>query len=320
MSNTFGKIFQVTTWGESHGVALGCVVDGCPAGLKLSVQDIQAELDRRRPGTSKVVTARKEKDKVEILSGVFQGQTLGTPISLVIYNHDADSSKYSAKLFRPGHADKVYLDKYGIRDWRGGGRASGRETVARVAAGAIAKKLLGQTKIIGHTVQVGSIKAAKFVPAKIAKNPVRCADSQAAKLMEQAILTVKKQRDSLGGIIEIRVQKPPKNLGQPVFDKLKADLAKALLSIGAVTGFEFGPGFAVAELTGTQNNKKDPGIVGGISTGKEISMRIAVKPTPSVKIPGRHDPCLCPRIVPVAESMVALVLADHLLMNKIVKI
>lgn len=281
--NTIGIIFRVTTWGESHGLALGCVIDGCPAGLRLNEQDIQKELDRRKPGTSKITSARKEPDRVEILSGVFQGKTLGTPISLIIYNKDQHSKDYSPKLFRVGHADRVYLDKYGIRDWRGGGRASGRETVARVAAGAVAKKILPRTKISGKAIEIGD---------KQVKNQ---------KEIEKIILHSKK---ALSGKIEIIVKNPPKNLGEPVFDKLKADLAKALLSIGAVYSFEYNP----------------ESILGGISTGRDIKLKIKIKPTPSFGLKGRHDPCLVPRIIPVAESMVALTLADHYLRNKLTKI
>lgn len=263
--NTFGKIFKVTTFGESHGIALGCIVDGCPAGLKLNEKDIQPELDRRKPGMAKLTSPRKEKDEVKILSGVFCGKTIGTPIAMIVYNNDVDSSKYSPNLFRPGHADRTYLDKYGIRDWRGGGRASGRETVARVMAGAVAKKILflkNKTKIIGKIIKLGG--------------------------------------GNKNGEIEIQVKKTPKNLGEPVFDKLKADLAKAMLSIGAVYSFEY----------------NTESILGGISTGKDIKIRMKIKPVPSRGLPGRHDKCLAPRILPVAESMVAIVLVDHFLRNK----
>lgn len=283
-SNTFGKIFTVTTFGESHGLALGCVVDGCPAGLKLNEKDIQKELDKRKPGTSKIVSPRKELDKVKILSGVFQNKTLGTPICLLIHNHDVDSSSYSKNLFRPGHADKTYQDKYGHRDFRGGGRASGRETVARVAAGAIAKKII-KAEIIGKIIKLGNENVETQNFASLTK-----------------IITGSKK--ALGAEIQITIKKTPKNLGAPVFDKLKADLAKALLSIGAVYSFEYNP----------------DSILGGISTGKDIILNIKIKPTPSFGLKGRHDPCLAPRIVPVAESMVALVLCDHYLRNKLVKL
>lgn len=286
MSNTFGKFFKVTTWGESHGKALGCVIDGCPSNLNISEKEIQKELDKRRPGTSKMVSPRKESDKVEILSGVFEGKTLGTPISLIIYNQDVDSSSYSKELFRKGHADKVYLDKYGIRDWRGGGRASGRETVARVAAGAIAKKILKQkikTEINGTIIEIGSKKVKNILEIK---------------------KVIKEAKRGLGGEIEINITKVPKNLGEPVFDKLKADLAKAILSIGAVYSFEYNV----------------DSILGGISTGEDIVLKFKVKPTPSFGMEGRHDPCLCPRILPVAESMIALILVDYYLRNKLAKL
>ncbi|MFH0819385.1 MAG: chorismate synthase [Patescibacteria group bacterium] len=281
--NTFGKIFRVTTFGESHGTALGCIVDGCPAGIKISERDIQKELDRRKPGTSEIVSPRKELDKVQILSGVFEGKTLGTPIAMVVYNHDVDSSKYSSKLFRAGHADKAYLDKYGIRDWRGGGRASGRETLARVAAGAIAKKILA-SQVSGKIIKIGDTDV----------------EALHATSLENLIMKSKK---ALSGEIQITVKKVPKNLGEPVFDKLKADLAKALLSIGAVYSFEY----------------NTESILGGISTGKDIIINIKVKSTPSFGLAGRHDPCLAPRIVPVAEAMVNLVLIDHYLRNILVK-
>lgn len=269
MSNTFGTIFKVTTFGESHGIALGCVIDGCPAGLKISEKEIQKELNRRKPGTSKIVSPRKEQDKARILSGVFEGKTIGAPIAIMVFNHDINSSNYSPDLFRPEHADKTYLDKYGLRDWRGGGRASGRETAARVMAGAVAKKILYQeskTQIIGKIIKLGN--------------------------------------GSRNGEIEITVKKTPKNLGEPVFDKLKADLAKAFLSIGAVYSFEY----------------NTESILGGISTGRDIKIKLKIKPVPSRGLPGRHDRYLAPRILPVAESMAALVLIDHWLRNKAARI
>ena len=344
--NIFGKLFRITTWGESHGKGLGVVIDGCPSGLKLDAEDIQFELDRRKPGQSKVTSTRKETDRVEIWSGVFEGKTTGTPISLLIRNQDADSSKYDQikDLFRPGHADFTFQKKFGIRDHRGGGRSSGRETAARVAAGAIAKKILDGNKIrlIAHAVQIGKIKADKIDLDVIDDNLVKCADVAAAKKMEAEILTAKQDGDSIGGIVEIIVQGCPIGLGDPVFDKLEADLGKALFSIGAVKGVEFGCGFAVAGLKGSENNDQIAstgfktnnagGVLGGISTGQDIVMRIAVKPTPSIakeqktinlqnqdsiiKVTGRHDPCIVPRIIPVAESMVALVLVDKLLMQR----
>lgn len=352
--NTFGKMFKVTTFGESHGTALGVIIDGCPAKMALSVADIQKELDRRRPGQSRVTTQRMEGDKAEILSGVFEGKTIGTPIAIVVYNKDQRSKDYEElkDIFRPGSADFTYHSKYGIRDYRGGGRASGRETLGRVAAGAIAKKVLSyrKTRIIAHTKEVYGIKAKTFDESLIEKNPVRCADPKAALLMEKKIAEIAQQGDSVGGIVEIIVKNPPYNAGEPVFDKLGADLAKALMSIGAVKGVEIGDGFNVANLMGSENNdvlyddgKKlrhktnhAGGIEGGIANGADIILRIAIKPTPSiskeqaamdltgvarkVRIEGRHDPCICPRIVPVAEAMVALVLVDHMLRTRITRV
>lgn len=343
--NSFGQVFRLHTWGESHGPAIGVVVDGCPAGLELTPDDIQKELDRRRPGQSLITTKRQEKDQVEILSGIFAGKTTGTPISLLIRNLDTDPRPYQelADLFRPGQADYTYWAKYGLRDWRGGGRASARETAARVAAGAIAKKILGKEKIeiMAYTIRVGDIEAQEFDPQEIERNPIRCPDPIRAKEMVNNILAIKERGDSIGGVVEVKAIGVPAGLGEPVFDKLDADLAKALMSIGGVKGVEFGAGFQVSRLLGSENN--DPfymdgdrirartnqagGILGGISTGEDIIIRLAVKPTPSIAKPqetvdtqgtprtiniqGRHDPCICPRIVPVAEAMVALVLADH---------
>jgi chorismate synthase len=349
--NSIGTLFRITTWGESHGAALGAIVDGCPPLLPLSEDDIQKELDRRRPGQNRVGTTRNETDQVKILSGVFQGKTLGSPISLIIFNQNQRSHDYSAikDVYRPGHADLSYDLKYGIRDYRGGGRSSGRETVSRVMAGAIAKKYLllkEKTKIIGHTVQIGSIKSNKFQESIIENNAVRCADTVAAKKMEAFILKVKDQGDSTGGIIEIIVHNPPVALGEPVFDKLQADLGKALLSIGAVKGIEFGSGFAAAALKGSQNNDEfiskgekiltktnnAGGILGGISIGTDLIIRLAVKPPSSIgkpqktidknmrsttiKVEGRHDACILPRLIPVAESMMAITLMDHYLRNR----
>ncbi len=351
MGNTFGKAFRVTTFGESHNLAVGVVVDGCPAGLKLSEEDIQKELDRRKPGQSRITTQRKERDRVKILSGVFNGVTLGTPISMVVYNEDVDSKPYEKIKFkpRPNHADLTYYLKYGIYDYRGGGRASGRETLGRVAAGAVAKKLLKEkfgTIIVGHVVKIGRIEARRVSFDEILenreKNPVRCADLESAELMEKEIMKVKSEGDSIGGIVEIIAVNVPPCLGEPVFDKLDADIAKAMMSIGAVKGVEIGLGFDFAEKRGSEvndeffieNNKiktytnNSGGILGGISNGMPIVVRIAVKPTPSIskiqrtvdllrgeniktRISGRHDPCIAPRIVPVAEAMLALVLADH---------
>jgi chorismate synthase len=350
--NSFGKTFRVTTWGESHGEALGVVVDGCPAGLELSEEDIQYELDRRRPGVSEITTERKEADEVKILSGVFEGKTLGTPISMLVWNKDVDSSPYEAlrHIARPGQADFSYQLKYGIRDYRGGGRASGRETVARVAAGAIAKRILANRgiEIIGHVVAIGGIRAKKVstdeIESNTERNAVRCADLEAARRMEALIKEVKEEGDSVGGIVEVIALGVPTGLGEPVFDKLDAELAKALMSIGAVKGVEIGAGFEAARLKGSEMNDEfyikegrirtrtnnAGGILGGISTGEPVICRIAVKPTSSIaksqrsvdmqkmedveiRIKGRHDPCICPRIVPVAEAMIALVLVDYLL-------
>ncbi|MBN1761943.1 MAG: chorismate synthase [Methanomicrobia archaeon] len=350
--NSFGTLFRVTTWGESHGEALGVVVDGCPSGLELSEEDIQHELDRRRPGVSAITTERQEADVVKILSGVFDGKTLGTPISLLVWNKDVDSSPYEPlkHIARPGQADFSYHQKYGIRDHRGGGRASGRETVARVAAGAIAKKILRGygIQLIGHVVEIGGIRARAVNVEEITRNAesnaVRCADPEAAQSMEALIKAAKEEGDSVGGIVEVRALGVPAGLGEPVFDKLDAELAKALMSLGAVKGVELGAGFGAAKLKGCEMNdefymeegrirtrtNRAGGVLGGISTGEPIICRLAVKPTPSIakpqrsvdmqkmedveiRITGRHDPCICPRLVPVAEAMVALVLVDSLL-------
>jgi chorismate synthase len=346
--NTFGKHFRITTFGESHGKAIGVVIDGVRPGIKIDISYIQKELDRRRPGQSKVTTSRSEADQVEILSGVFSGKTLGTPICIVIWNKDQQPEAYEKikHIFRPGHAGYTYLAKFGISDYRGGGRSSGRETAGRVAAGALAKLQLEKRgiRIFAYTKQVGDIKAKKIDFEQIEKNPLRCPDPAAAKKMERLVLKMKKEGDSIGGIVEIVVKNPPVGLGEPVFDKLEADLAKALMSIGAVRGFEVGNGFAAARLRGSENN--DPmyfdkrlkrirtrtnnagGISGGISNGEDIVLRIAVKPPSSIakeqetvtldrkpariSVEGRHDLCICPRVVPVAESMMALVLIDHL--------
>ena len=355
MGNTFGKAFSITTWGESHGPAVGVVIDGCPPGLELSEADIQHELDRRRPGQSEVSTPRQEEDRVEILSGVFEGKTTGTPIAMLVRNKDADSSKYDIikNTPRPGHADYTYQMKYGIRDHRGGGRSSARETIGRVAAGAVAKKILALSgiEILAHVVELGGIKTSPVqvddIKANMEANPIRCADPEAAKAMLERVKQVREGKDSVGGVVEILALGVPPGLGEPVFDKLDADLAGGLMGIGAVKGVEIGSGFAAANMTGSQMN--DPfemqdgrvvcstnnagGILGGISSGETIVCRIAVKPTPSIAraqntvdmsdmsgteitIEGRHDPTIPPRIVPVAEAMVALVLADHMLRSK----
>lgn len=346
--NTFGKVFRVTTWGESHGPALGAVIDGCPPRLPLSAADIDAELARRRPGTSIHTTARREPDRVEILSGVFEGLTTGTPISLIIYNRDVKSEAYEPlkEIFRPGHGDLTYQAKYGIRDYRGGGRASARETVARVAAGAVAQKILDTVniRVVAFTLELGGVRAQNFLWEQLTDNPFFCPDPEAAAAMAARVQAVKQQGDSVGGIVEIRVQGCPAGLGEPVFDKLDAVLAQAVMSIGAVKGVEIGAGFAAATMTGSQHN--DPltpggfasnragGILAGIANGDEIVIRAAVKPIPSIALPqqtidvhgqpqtisigGRHDISAIPRIVPVAAAMVKLTLADFLLRQKAV--
>ncbi len=344
--NSFGTLLKIATWGESHGEALGVVIDGCPPRMELSNEDIQKELDRRKPGQGKGSSPRKEKDRVEILSGVFEGKTTGTPISLLIRNEDVDSSPYEQwkEVFRPGQGDFTYQAKYGIRDYRGGGRASARETAGRVAAGAVAKKILEKERIeiIGYTLEFGGIRAEKVDLEEIKRNALRCPDRNAAMTMEKKIQEVKLQGDSLGGIVEVLVRGCPPGLGEPVFDKLEADFAKALMSIGAVRGVEIGAGFKVARMLGSQCNdpigpkgfeKNDAGgILGGISNGANIVLRVAVKPIPSIsleqrtvdqamrpvslKIKGRHDVSAIPRINFVCEAMVAIVLADHLLRQK----
>ena len=346
--NTFGEIFRVTTFGESHGAALGCIIDGCPAGIKADEEFLQHEMDRRKPGTKgAAVTARNESDKAEILSGVFEGKTTGTPIAILIRNSNQHSSDYNniCDKFRPGHADYTYFMKYGIRDYRGGGRSSGRETCARVAAGAFAKMLLKEQgiSICAYTKEAAEIKCSKTDESQIEKNLMRAPDSDAAAIMKKRIEELKKEGDSAGGIIECVIRGVPAGLGEPVFDKIDAVLAHAMLSIGAVKGIEFGAGFDAAELTGSENNdsmKKDAvfasntagGILGGISRGDEIIFRVAVKPVPSIyreqktvdtsmsecsiKIEGRHDVCLCPRIIPVVEAMAAIAVADLSLRNR----
>ena len=347
--NTFGKIFRVTTWGESHGSALGAVIDGCPPGLELDVTDIQYDLEKRRPGKGGGESPRREPDQVEILSGVFEGLTTGTPISLIIYNKDAQSKAYDhlQDIFRPGHGDLTYLKKYGIRDHRGGGRASARETAARVAAGAVARKVLAENDIsvIAYTVALGDVSTSRRNMKDITKNRLYCPDMATAVLMEEFINTVRKKGDSLGGVVEIMAAGCPVGLGEPVFDKLDAVLAQALMSIGAVKGVEIGAGFRAAELLGSENNdaitpkgyrtNNAGGILAGISNGDPIIVRAAVKPIPSIsleqdtmnldnepvkiKVGGRHDISAIPRIVPVCEAMVCLALADHLLRQKAIE-
>jgi len=346
--NTFGTLFRVTTWGESHGRAVGAVIDGCPPGIELTEQIIQKELDKRRPGKGKGESPRKEPDIVEIMSGTFKPDdgncelTTGTPISLVIMNRDAHSKSYDhlKDVFRPGHGDMTYQAKYGIRDHRGGGRASARETAARVAAGAVASQLLKayDIEVTGYTVALGGVHAAGRDLRAIDQNAFFCPDSAAAKQMEERINEVRKRGDSLGGIVEILAACPP-GLGEPVFDKLDGELARALMSIGAVKGVEIGAGFRAAEMLGSENNdaisptgfcgNNAGGILAGISNGEHLVMRVAVKPIPSIhieqqtvnlrnetvsiKVGGRHDISAIPRIVPVCEAMVRLTLADHLL-------
>jgi chorismate synthase len=347
--SSFGQLFRFTTWGESHGAAIGCVVDGVPPRLPLAEDDIQIWLDRRRPGQSRFTTQRREPDRVRILSGVFEGMTTGAPVSLVIENVDQRSKDYGAikDQYRPGHADYTYDAKYGIRDYRGGGRASARETAMRVAAGAIARKVLGENvQIRGALIQIGTdrIDRAAWNWNEVEKNPFWCPDAKAGSRWEQLLLDVRKRGSSLGAVIEVVASGVPAGLGDPVYDKLDAELAKAMMSINAVKGVEIGAGFGAAELSGEENademragNDGRPvflsnsagGILGGISSGQDIVVRFAVKPTSSILTPrrsidrfgneveiatkGRHDPCVGIRAVPVGEAMMALVLADHLM-------
>ena len=351
--NTWGHIFRVTTWGESHGQAVGAVIDGCPAGLRITHEDVQKELNRRRPGQSSITTPRSEKDTAHIVSGIYQDKTLGTPISIIIRNEDVDSLRYDElrNVPRPGHADYTFHAKYGWRDHRGGGRASARETAARVAAGAVAKKLLEHRgiRVLGHVIDIHGIQS-NFVfesPEDLLlaeKSIVRCCDTAASDEMVACIERMKEAGNSVGGIAEIVAFNVPPGVGEPVFGKLDAELSKALMSIGAVKGVEIGVGFLAAKLKGSEMNdqftttdgriesktNRAGGILGGISTGAPIIGRIAVKPTPSIgmrqtsvdletleevdlSVSGRHDPCILPRIVPVAEAMVAIVLADLML-------
>ncbi|MEK0085408.1 chorismate synthase [Benzoatithermus flavus] len=349
--NSFGELFRFTTWGESHGPAIGVVVDGVPSKIPLAATEIQYWLDRRKPGQSKFTTQRRESDRVEILSGVFEGMTTGTPVSLLIRNEDQRSKDYGEikDLYRPGHADYTYDVKYGIRDYRGGGRSSARETACRVAAGAIARKVLGsEVRITGYLVQIGAdaIDRARFDPAEIERNPFWCPDAEAAVRWEEQLTAVRKAGSSVGAIVEVVASGVPAGLGEPVYDKLDADLAKAMMSINAVKGVEIGAGFAAAALRGEENadeirmgndgprflSNHAGGILGGISTGQDIVVRFAVKPTSSLLIPrktidrhgneteivtkGRHDPCVGIRAVPVGEAMMACVLADHLLRHR----
>ncbi|MBW4662070.1 MAG: chorismate synthase [Drouetiella hepatica Uher 2000/2452] len=353
MGNSFGHLFRITTFGESHGGGVGVIIDGCPPQLEISVEEIQFELDRRRPGQSKITTPRKEADTCEILSGVFEGKTLGTPIAILVRNKDQRSQDYDemAQTYRPSHADATYDAKYGIRNWQGGGRSSARETIGRVAAGAIAKKILRQVagvEIIGYVKRIknleGVVDPNTVTLEQVESNIARCPDAECADRMIELIEQVGRSGDSVGGVVECVARNLPKGLGMPVFDKLEADLAKGVLSLPASKGFEIGSGFAGTLLTGSEHNdefyideqgetrtvtNRSGGIQGGISNGENIILRAAFKPTATIRkeqrtvtkageetvlaAKGRHDPCVLPRAVPMVEAMVALVLCDHLL-------
>lgn len=345
--NSFGQLFRVTTFGESHGLALGAVVDGCPPGLEISEADLQGDLDRRKPGTSRYTTPRREPDEVKILSGVFEGKTTGTSIGLLIENTDHRSKDYSdiKDLFRPGHADYTYHQKYGQRDYRGGGRSSARETAMRVAAGAIAKKYLKQVhgiEITGFLSQLGPIKAEAFDAAQIEQNPFFFPDAGKLEALDQYMRDLKKEGNSIGAKVQVIASNVPVGLGEPVFDRLDADIAHAMMGINAVKGVEIGDGFAVVEQKGSEHrDEMTPagfasnhagGILGGISSGQDIVVSLGLKPTSSITVPGktittegeatemitkgRHDPCVGIRAVPIAEAMLALVLMDHLLRHR----
>lgn len=345
--NSFGQLFRVTTFGESHGLALGAVVDGCPPGLEISEDDLQGDLDRRKPGTSRYTTQRREADEVKILSGVFEGKTTGTSIGLLIENTDQRSKDYSEikDLFRPGHADYTYHQKYGQRDYRGGGRSSARETAMRVAAGAIAKKYLKQVhgiEIVGFLSQLGPIKAEGFDESQIEQNPFFFPDAGKLEALDEYMRALKKEGNSVGAKVCVVARNVPVGLGEPVFDRLDADIAHAMMGINAVKGVEIGDGFAVVEQKGSEHrDEMTPtgfasnhagGILGGISSGQEIVVSMALKPTSSITVPGktittsgeatemitkgRHDPCVGIRAVPIAEAMLALVLMDHLLRHR----
>lgn len=356
MASTFGTLFRISTWGESHGGGVGVVIDGCPPRLPLSEADIQPDLDRRRPGQSDIVTPRKEEDSCTILSGVFRGVTLGTPISIMVRNGDARPEAYREMEthFRPSHADYTYQTKYGVRNWEGGGRSSARETIGRVAAGAVAKKVLRtlypDLEILAWVSAVhdigSSVDAAIVTPGDIEANPVRCPDAAAAALMIERIKQVRGEGDSVGGMIEAVVRGCPAGLGEPVFDRLEADLAKAMLSLPATKGFEIGSGFEGTRLRGSEHNdpykmeagrvrttaNRSGGVQGGISNGEHVTFRIAFKPTATIAksqetvtvegtdstlaARGRHDPCVVPRAVPIVEAMTALVLCDHALRQR----
>ena len=349
MSSIYGKNFQISTWGESHGPGLGVVVDGCPAGLEVSAEEVQKELDKRKPGQSKLTTPRKEGDKVEILSGVFEGKTTGTPISMVIFNQDQRSHDYGdmVKLYRPSHADLTYDMKYGFRDYRGGGRSSARETAGRVAAGALAKLILkkvANTEFLAWVDQIGPVKAqidkATVTTEQVEAHPTRCPEPEAAAQMEKEILAARKSQDSIGGVVTLRVSNPPVGLGEPIFDRVESNLARAMLSIPATKGFEIGSGFEGVSLRGSQHNdsiyfeegrfrtrtNNAGGTLGGISNGEDIDCRIAFKPTATIsqdqetvdkegtsailKAKGRHDPCVVPRAPVIVEAMAAITLLD----------
>ncbi len=357
MGNSFGKLFKITTFGESHGKAIGVIVDGCPAGLEIDESFIQEELDRRKPGQSKITTQRKEEDKFEILSGVFEGTSTGMPITIVIANKDQKSKDYShiADQFRPSHADYTYQSKYGVRDYRGGGRSSARETAARVAAGAIAKMLLrnNDIQVNAYVSQVGTIKAPHYTEldfSKIESNIVRCPDKKVAEQMIDLIDKTRKNRDTIGGIVTAVIRGVPVGLGEPVFDKLHAELGKAMLSINAVKGFEYGSGFEGVTMLGSEHNDEivndgesirtktnhSGGIQGGISNGEDIYFNVAFKPVATimqdqdsvnekgenvvVSGKGRHDPCVVPRAVPIVEAMAALVIADFYMISQTSKL
>jgi chorismate synthase len=350
--NTFGKLLKLTTFGESHGEALGGILDGCPAGISIDFDFIQSEMQRRKPGQSSIVTQRKEEDEVQFLSGIFEGKTTGTPIGFIIPNTNQKSDDYShiKDTYRPSHADYVYEQKYGIRDYRGGGRSSARETASRVVGGAIAKQIIPNIKINAFVSSVGEIFIDKPYQdldfSKIESNAVRCPDSATAEKMEQHIKEIKKQGDTVGGTITCVIQNVPIGLGEPVFDKLHAELGKAMLSINAVKGFEFGSGFCGAKMKGSEHNDSfnsdgttksnlSGGIQGGISNGMDIYFRVAFKPVATLlqkqdvltnegeiikqQGKGRHDPCVVPRAVPIVEAMAALVMADYYLLDKLYK-
>lgn len=351
--NSFGTVFKLTTFGESHGEAIGGVIDGCPAGLAIDIEAIRRDMQRRKPGQSEIVTQRKEEDEVEFLSGIFEGITTGTPIGFVIRNTNQKSRDYShiKDTYRPSHADFTYDKKYGLRDYRGGGRSSARETACRVVAGAIAKQLLKDIKINAYVSAVGEIQLSKHYSeldfSQIEKNPVRTADPEIAKEMEAYIKEVRKSGDTVGGVISCVLQNVPIGLGEPVFDKLHAELGKAMLSINAVKGFEYGSGFGGSRMKGSEHNdpfEKDGstktnfsgGIQGGISNGEDIYFNVAFKPvatimqnqqtidsdgnTVEMQGKGRHDPCVVPRAIPIVEAMAALVLADFFLLNRLTKL